>query len=144
MKKINEANEIQALANQIKQLPADQQEKIKSVMDNQLATSSTATTPNNTTPNNNTPTAGAPSSTQFAQDLKKMADQFISADGALGAPAVKRVLKDLWMQAGGLRAESYKTRLSRLQTVINESNLIREEIKELKRKKSSKRPKTRG
>lgn len=136
MKRIKEDVDIQTLADQIKQMPADQQAKIKSMLDKKEGES-----PVSTEPASATVPGGKPSSNEFAKELKSTVDNFVSAGGALGAPAVKSLLKDIWMQAGGLRAESYKTKLSRLQTVINESNLIREEIKALKRKKSPKRPK---
>lgn len=51
-----------------------------------------------------------PSANQFAQKLKADIDQFVNAGGGLGAPAVKSLLKDLWMQAGGVKAESKKTK----------------------------------
>lgn len=48
------------------------------------------------------------SANDFAQKLKADVDQFVNAGGGLGAPAVKSLLKDLWMQAGGVKAENKK------------------------------------
>lgn len=52
--------------------------------------------------------AGKPNPDEFAKKLKTMFDEFVNADGSVGAPAVKQVLKSMWMQSGGVRAESKK------------------------------------
>ena len=53
------------------------------------------------------PAVAAKSNAQeFAQKLQTMFDQFASANGSIGAPAVKQVIKNMWMQAGGIKAES--------------------------------------
>lgn len=63
-----------------------------------------ATAPDATQPATG-PQSQVPSADQFAQKLKSDIDAFVNAGGGLGSPAVKRLLKDLWMQAGGVRAE---------------------------------------
>ncbi len=49
-----------------------------------------------------------PNAAKFAQKLQTMFDQFVKDNGSIGAPAVKAVLKNMWMQSGGIRAESKK------------------------------------
>lgn len=52
--------------------------------------------------------AGKPNAEEFARKLQTMFDEFSDADGSVGAPAVRQVLKSMWMRSGGVRAESKK------------------------------------
>ena len=51
-----------------------------------------------------------PGANEFAQKLQADFEQFTNAGGSIGAPAVKQVLKNMWMQAGGTKAESKKNK----------------------------------
>ena len=51
-----------------------------------------------------------PGANEFAQKLQADFEQFSSAGGSIGAPAVKQVIKNMWMQAGGTKAESKKNK----------------------------------
>ena len=50
----------------------------------------------------------------FAAKLQSDFEAFAAAGGSIGAPAMKRALKTMWMQAGGIRAESKKNKKSRI------------------------------
>lgn len=47
-----------------------------------------------------------PSAQQFADKLQSMFDQFVDQDGSIGSPAVRSVIKNMWMRSGGTKAES--------------------------------------
>ena len=49
-----------------------------------------------------------PDANAFAEKLKSDFAAFADAGGATGGPAVRQVLKSLWMQSGGTKAESKK------------------------------------
>lgn len=85
---------------------------------NQTTTAAPAADTTNAVPDNKQSTATAepaaqttpakPNATEFAQKLQSMFDEFVKANGSIGAPAVKAALKNMWMQSGGIKAESKK------------------------------------
>jgi len=76
---------------------------------------SAATDQNNTTASGTSAEPVKPASVNdFAAKLQSDFEAFAAAGGSIGAPAMKRALKTMWMQAGGIRAESKKNKKSRV------------------------------
>ena len=64
--------------------------------------------PTTTTPAEPTAPTSKPDAKTFAQKILADFNAFADAGGSTGSPVVRQLLKSMWMQAGGLKAESKK------------------------------------